>query len=79
MPFKVAVTDTAFSKDMMTFRTELENHGIDVTVYDPEVNDPIQLSEYDAIAVQQFKFTGEVVKKLSKETCKLIVKFGVGY
>ena len=44
MQFKVAVTDTSFSKDMLTFRTELERHGIAVTVHDPEVRDPAQLA-----------------------------------
>jgi D-3-phosphoglycerate dehydrogenase / 2-oxoglutarate reductase len=79
MPFTVAVTDTAFSKDLITLKYELERCGMKVTVYDPVVNDPAQLAAYNAIAVQQYRITDEVVRRLDPEICKLVVKFGVGY
>ena len=79
MQYRVVVTDTAFSKDLSTFKSVLREQNIDTIVFNPEIKDIRQLMDYDAIHVQQFLFREDVVRNLDSEKCKLVIKFGVGY
>ena len=79
MAYRVVVTDTAFSKEMMSFQSELNKHDIECVVCDPEILKHEELSGYDAIAVQQLIFDKKVVDYLDPAKCRLVVKFGVGY
>ena len=79
MAYRVAVVDTFYSRGMDTLRSKLDEHGIQVDVFHPQIKEPEQLADYDAVVVQHLNIGKSLAQHLDPTRCKLIVRMGVGY
>ena len=80
MTYKTAVIDTFYSRDLSVLKSGLNEHGIEVDVYHPEIRDFTKLVSYDVIVIQHLDFgrkNGH--ENLDPDRCKLVLRAGVGY
>jgi len=80
MTYKTAVIDTFYSSDLSVLKSGLNEHGIEVDVYHPEIRDFTKLDSYDVIVIQHLDFGRKKGhENLDPNRCKLVLRAGVGY
>ena len=80
MTYKTAVIDTFYSSDLSVLKSGLNEHGIEVDVYHPEMKDFTELDSYDVIVIQHLDFGRKRAHEhLDPNKCKLVLRAGVGY
>jgi len=79
MTYKVAVADTFYFTNVDVLRNRLAEHGIQLDVFDPQIDDPSKLAEYDVVVSQHYDIKGDVVGHLDPNVCRIVIRTGVGY
>ena len=80
MTYKTAVIDTFYSSDLSVLKSRLNEYGIEVDAYHPEMKDFTKLDSYDVIVIQHLDFGRKRTHEhLDPNKCKLVLRAGVGY